>query len=78
MASSISTGPIPVKVARSNTPYWQINDRANAKSSGVRRFAAMSVGFSSDYRNITDKKYAYVNENVRKDYDAKLVITLDS
>ncbi|KAJ7209505.1 hypothetical protein GGX14DRAFT_566020 [Mycena pura] len=33
----------------------------------------MSVGFSSDYRNITDKKYAYVNENVRKDYDAKTV-----
>ncbi|KAJ7096400.1 hypothetical protein C8R44DRAFT_812947 [Mycena epipterygia] len=69
--ASISV-PIPVKTSQQDLPYWQVNDmaRARAADSSGRRFAAMSVGNRAaaapgDYRNITERKYAYANQDVR-------------
>ncbi|KAJ6593825.1 hypothetical protein B0H19DRAFT_1246570 [Mycena capillaripes] len=75
MASSTISAPVPAKAARHNLPYWQVNDSASARASD-RRFSAMTVGnrssiSGSDYRDLTDKKYAYSNQNVRKEYNSK-------
>jgi hypothetical protein len=80
MASTISA-PIPVKAAQHNLPYWQVNDSASARATDSRRFAAMTVGDrsatpGSDYRDITDKKYNYSNQDVRREYDTKFVLPL--
>ncbi|KAJ7326398.1 hypothetical protein DFH08DRAFT_1084948 [Mycena albidolilacea] len=65
---------MPVKSAQHNLPHWQVTDSSSARATDSRRFVAMSVGDRSaanpEYRNITRTKFAYSNENVRKDYNS--------
>ncbi|KAJ7262255.1 hypothetical protein B0H12DRAFT_322565 [Mycena haematopus] len=70
MASTISA-PLPVKSAQPNLPHWQVNDSANARAAGSKRFAAMTVGgrSTSEYQAITTK-FAYANQNVRREYES--------
>ncbi|KAJ6475292.1 hypothetical protein C8R47DRAFT_1142940 [Mycena vitilis] len=73
-ASSAISAPLPVKAAQHNLPYWQVNDSASARATDSGRFPTMTAGNrpvpGSDYRNVTVKKFAYSNHDVRKDYDS--------
>ncbi|KAJ6499377.1 hypothetical protein C8R45DRAFT_114226 [Mycena sanguinolenta] len=74
-ASAISA-PLPAKLAAHNPPHWQVSDNANARANDSRRFAAKTVKSrsASEYRMITTTKFAYSNENVRKDYESRSVL----
>jgi hypothetical protein len=67
-----------VKTSQHDLPYWQVTDNASARVTDGRRFAAMTTGDRpgnpKDYRPITDKTYAYSNENVRKEHISKSVL----
>lgn len=76
MMASSTSAPIPLKQAQHDMPYWQVDDKASARTA-ERRFAAMSVGnraAPSSFRNITDKEYGVSNDSIRTEYDLKSVL----
>ncbi|KAJ7132828.1 hypothetical protein C8R43DRAFT_1023565 [Mycena crocata] len=73
----VASAPNVVKSSQHNLPYWQVADAGKARAADGRRFAAMTVGnrgrgqTASDYQDITDKKFAFSNMDIRKEYESK-------